>query len=176
MAIDVFVGCGIDEPERDLFFESVSEHCSGEVRIRWLNELSPIARGWNKINWKQEDECYKFLIPELMRWQGRAVYIANGYLLKADLKDLIHEVIDESHGWNPAVGYDSQVVVINCPMFRGDWWFRSDTIKSQGWNERDYLKYLKVSGQLSFGRHPEWNCTDKETLKKAKIFKASLLD
>jgi hypothetical protein len=153
--IRLFVGSIGNRSNELRLLDSISEKCSGEIKVTWLRKNSLLTDGWISSGWQTPIEGFKFMIPELCGFHDRAIYLEADYVVKDDLNKLFGIVGDEI-GWCPVLGYQQKVVVVNNCFFQRSWWMEIDWMKSSGWTEYEYIRHIRSHNQLKFGINPEW--------------------
>jgi hypothetical protein len=167
--VNLFVGSLGDKNQDKRFTDSVMRYCSGAVNIKWMRSNAQYAEDWNTEKWKVPYEGYKYIIPELVGMTGTAVYVDHGYEFRADVRELIQLVGKSKFAWNPAIAYRPEVVVIKCDLFNWDWWIGIQWMKSSGWNDDDYTRYIYSHGAMRFGTHADWNVRGSAGVMKPKL-------
>jgi hypothetical protein len=109
--------------------------------------------------WATDFSCFRYAIPEVAGFRGRALYLDSDMLVLGDLRELAE--VDMSHPWMITPG-SSSVALIDCAWFADkDWWPRLTEMKQSGWNKSHYLGLLERHGAFgALSRH--WNCLDGE--------------
>lgn len=153
--------------------KSIEMNCSGAIEVHFMRAGEP---GWD--NWKQQPQapydyaarerentwmtqfsCFRFVIPELMKFKGRAIYLDVDMLVLGDLRELL-DIVSDEQAWGCVMAYRTDVSVINCERFSWDWWMASDWMRQSDWNVENYISYLGQHAQIMMGGWPEWDCLD----------------
>ena len=75
--------------------------------------------GWDKSTWYTKFSNFRFAIPELRNFQGRAVYLdVDQIILKKTLKELASLPIDNDKGWLALDSTRTDVMVYDCSKFK----------------------------------------------------------
>lgn len=92
--IRVFVGCAANHEDiesQSVFEWSIRKHTSRPVEITWMkqshNPGSP-WHGWNTIEWVTPFSGFRWAIPEVCGFEGKAIYSDSDVIFKADIGEL----------------------------------------------------------------------------------------
>lgn len=101
MTIRLFVGCaanGEDAESQAVLEHSVRKHTKADVQITWMrlsNEPSdpffsdvPAKRGWQTTHWATPFSGFRWAIPELCQFSGKAIYADSDVIFMADIREL----------------------------------------------------------------------------------------
>lgn len=97
MTICVFVGCAAEDAESCCVLEhTLRKHASQDVSITWMrlskDPTSPFfsdgVLGWRTDNWTTPFSAFRWAIPELCRFEGRAIYCDSDVIFRADIAEL----------------------------------------------------------------------------------------
>lgn len=112
---------------------------------------------YSKQGWATDFSCYRFAIPEMNGFEGRAIYLDVDMILVKDIKEFFNTPMG-SPVLITSKGFD--VMLYDCEEFADeDWWPSLEEMKSSGWNVNQYGGLLiehHMLGQLSL----KWNCCD----------------
>lgn len=156
--IKIFVGCAPnhDDAESQAVLEyTIRKHATEPVDITWMkasrDPLSPL-HGWDNHTWATPFSGFRWAVPHLCNYAGRAIYMDSDIIVRADIAEL----------WNmdfngaDAVARDSVrscVMLMDCTSYRFN------------------IEYLQVKRGfrpvLNWGYFPDdhmWNCLDGEML------------
>lgn len=100
--IRVFVGCApnAEDAESQAVLEySLRAHASEEVHITWMrlsrDRNTPFysdgRNGWQTQSWSTPFTGFRFLVPELCDFKGRAIYTDSDVIFMADIAELWRE-------------------------------------------------------------------------------------
>lgn len=168
--IKIFIATefGHEKAEKALEY-SILSSTNQPVEINWMkNERGEIFSGWNKgrdhnlmnsgEGWKTNFSCYRWAIPELCNFQGRAIYLDVDQLVLKDISQM----------WNLEMG-DSAVLTIkpektdvmlmDCSKFTKDWWPKLKWMKPSGKHQLQYRKLVQKRNLIGT-LDPIYNCLD----------------
>lgn len=97
--IRVFVGCapnGEDAESQSVLEYSLRKHASVPVSITWMrlsrDPQSPFysdgKRGWQTGGWSTPFTAFRFIVPRLCGYEGRAIYTDSDVIFMADVAEL----------------------------------------------------------------------------------------
>ena len=95
--IRVFVGCSPnhEDAESQAVLEyTLRHHASQDVDLTWmkLSHDGPFS-GWRSDNWATPFTGFRWALPALCDYQGRAVYCDSDFIFRADIVELFHQPI-----------------------------------------------------------------------------------
>jgi hypothetical protein len=163
----LFVGSYGQLDQELKFIQHLKQNSSGELRVMFLRPKDQIFRAWVNKFCNCPYEAYKFAIPHLCNFKGRAVYLDVACEVRADLNEIL-ELPSES-ALVSAVGYRPEVQIFNCHLF-GDWPSFKE-LETCGWKESNY--YSLLGDRALFGKYPVWNAAD-EMNGEAKIIRSRI--
>ncbi|NIQ01583.1 MAG: glycosyl transferase [Nitrospinaceae bacterium] len=92
--LKIFIGCAPnhDDVESQAVLEwSIRKHASRPVDITWMrlsqDPESPF-HGWNTCAWPTPFSGFRWVVPELAGYEGRAIYMDSDFIVLADLAEL----------------------------------------------------------------------------------------
>lgn len=152
---------------------SVERNCSGEIDLVVMRAGDLNWRRWGMQPshpnhsafdcgmkmWMNRYSCFRFAVPELQGFQGRAIYLDVDTIVLADLRELL-AIAPSNKAWVPAYAFNTAVSVINCDQFDWDWWVSIEWMKSSDWCVEDYVAHLARNNQIGMGPWVDWNCID----------------
>ena len=160
----LFVGSDGDENKEKNFLKNLND----------LNSRLGKSHDWNEDNfmflsertmgkWLNDDNVnsyslFKFAIPELRSFVGRAIYIDVNCGVYGYPFDLIEIMGVKNVGWRPVLAYRSEVILIECSSLVGPQWPSIDFMRTSRWKEVQYLAHLQKISQIDFGKWSDWNC------------------
>mgnify|MGYP005817962865 FL=1 len=168
--IRVFIATTPDEAtaKSDLVLEyTILKHASQPVEITWMRTGDDGWDDWNtdwggtpkRGRWTMPFGLYRYAIPELMRFQGRAIYLDSDQMLFDDIAELYNQKL--SAPWKCISNDRTDVSVINCAAFGGaSWWPSLAAMKATPENGVYYRKILKEKGFIDPTLSKEWNSFD----------------
>jgi len=91
--IKVFVGCSVgDDLESQAVLEfSLRKHSSAPIEIVWMQQSGDPASpfyGWQTRAWSTPFSGFRFLVPALCNYEGRALYTDSDVIFRADIVQL----------------------------------------------------------------------------------------
>lgn len=172
--IKVFVGSepGNEKAEKALHW-SIINTSTVPVEINWMNDIynGSVWEGWNKgrdhrkqdsgEGWKTNFSAFRWAIPELCGFKGKAIYLDVDQIVLKDIKQM-WELPTESYAALAITPIRTDVMLMNCEKFGGDWWPRLKKMKPSGKSQKSYRKLV----ESNFGIGPLdtiYNCLDGET-------------
>ena len=141
---------------------SIKTNCSVPYEIEWMDTARGGAdwQGWNKNGWYTPFSHFRFAIPELRGFSGRAIYMDVDQIILKDPKELFNLEIPEDKAWISLDKTRTDVVVYDCSKFKN----------IQGWPSIEYMKANKQKEHIGhFVKriqnywHPlphKWCCND----------------
>lgn len=131
----------------------------GEVPDSWAIGVEP-GTAWKKPGaWGTPFSCFRFAIPELCNFEGRAVYLDADMLVLGDVRELLeHKLVSGYHCIDPR---RTDVSVIDCSFFKGKkWWPTIGFMKNSGAFTGIYVDHL-MHFNASVATLPKtWNSCD----------------
>lgn len=180
--LEIFVGT--DKWQRDAGAEKVLDytirkHATCEINIHWMragdpewpvsengqpagswNLGRPVHLAWPKQGgWGTPFSGFRFAVPELMGFKGRAVYFDADMLVLGDVAELL--TFPTPTGITCCHQNRTDVSVIDCSWFAGKtWWPSIAAMKPRRWRVFEYLQLLAAHGAISATLPFDWNCCD----------------
>jgi lipopolysaccharide biosynthesis glycosyltransferase len=169
--IRIFIGSepGNQDAEIALAY-SLRTTTSGPYSITWMSDGMPCSvwQHWNKgrknriqnttNGWKTNFSAFRWAIPELCGFEGRAIYLDVDQIVLKDIREL----------WDLDMGGCSylavrpertDVMLMDCSKFKEAWWPELSKMKLSGWPQMRYRRLVEQNtrvGELE-GIH---NCLD----------------
>ena len=155
---------------------SIRKHATCPVDIRWMRsgdpgwEVTPDGRNgtwnigrepgsaWPKKGWGTDFSAFRFAIPEVAGFTGRAVYMDVDMLVLGDVAELLE--VPLVRPWvccHPAM---SDVSVIDCAAFVDKGWPTLEELKMFPGKCYHHMQRLTRLGLLSDTLPWDWNCRD----------------
>lgn len=160
--IKIFIATepGHEKAEKALEW-SIINSTSGEFEIFWMDDGSGTFSGWNKgrlhnkqnsgEGWKTNFSCYRWAIPELCDFSGKAIYLDVDQIVLKDIRQMWDLDLQ-----NKAVltirPEKTDVMIMDCSKFSGSWWPRLSQMKDSGKSQKHYrvlVESLNLIGQMS---------------------------
>jgi hypothetical protein len=178
---------GSDSWQRDAGAERVLEHSirsrtQRSVDIVWMRAGDPgwevsrdgaggswrvgaaVDNGWVKapgMNWGTPFSGFRFAIPELCGFQGRAIYLDVDMLVLADIAELWEQTPAQGFGIKCINARRTDVSVIDCAWFAGKpWWPSIAKMKPSGARVFEYITLLNAHKAVDATLAKEWNDID----------------
>ncbi len=118
----------------------------------------PYGEPYSGKGWATDFTCFRFAVPELCEFQGRAIYVDTDMIFLSDPAELWNTKTRKA--WECA-GMRTDVSVINCSDFLGaEWWPSIMQMRASGSGLRRYIDILKTNGFMGHGISPDWDCMD----------------
>ena len=116
--------------------------------------------------WYTDFTNFRWAIPEICGFQGRAIYVDVDIILLANIQELFE--LPMSHPVLSLTTQQSSVMLMDCAAFKNiEAWPSLDEMKTSEMQIKDYAQILQDTD--SFGELPkEWNCLDGKGFKKKK--------
>lgn len=117
---------------------------------------------WPKKGWGTDFSAFRFAIPELHGFYGRAIYMDADMLVLGDVAELL--TIPLPRPWVCCHPSMTDVSVIECNEFRNvEQWPSISKMKQSGWRVFEYCKLLMKLGLVSDSLPWDWNCRDSSS-------------
>lgn len=119
----------------------------------------PIDHAWPKRGWGTPFSCFRFAIPEMSGFSGRAVYMDADMVCLGDVRELRDRKLRKP--WTCTGARSTDVSIIQCDAFRLDRdWPRIESMKPSSATTGAYVGMLHALGWIDPTLDPNWNCTD----------------
>lgn len=169
--IRVFVGCaanGEDVESQAVLENSLRRHTDHEVEITWMHlsqdPKSPFSK-WRTDLWSTPFSGFRWIVPELCDFKGRALYMDSDVIIRADISLLWETVFEPNkvvvakggpHGWRFCVS------LWNCERAKR-YLPAMHLLKSTITGHRNMIDFMRVNQHLvqPFS-NGNWNCIDGE--------------
>lgn len=118
----------------------------------------PVNQAWPKIGWGTPFSGFRFAIPEVHGFAGRAVYMDVDMLVLGDVAELLS--VQMPRPWvccHPAM---SDVSVIDCASFIDKGWPTIEELKMFPGKCYHHMQRLNKLGLVSDSLPWDWNCRD----------------
>lgn len=139
---------------------SISKHCSIPFSIEWMDTSrgGETWQGWNNLKWYTKFSNFRFSIPELRNFEGRAIYMDVDQIILKDPVDLFNLPINEDKGWLALDSTRTDVMVYDCSKFKNlEGWPSLEEMKKSSYHIGNYIKLMKHLWQPL---PHEWCCND----------------
>jgi len=165
--IKIFVGtCPRNRAAEKVLEHSIRKHCSEPFEITWMRNGDEPFVGFDETNWGTGFTPFRWLIPMLTNYTGKAIYLDVDVLLLDDIAKLWHTDMQGKAVLSLKDNYS--VMLMDCekltyiePEFQ-EWKEASCIPQYDGlFNEAvEILKEFDMVGDL----HPKWNCLDGKNI------------
>lgn len=97
--IRIFIGCAPnheDAESQSVVEWSIRKHASEPVDITWMKLIRDPAspfHGWDTSQWPTPFSGFRWAVPELAGFEGRAIYMDSDVMVLADIAELWHQAI-----------------------------------------------------------------------------------
>jgi hypothetical protein len=169
--IKIFVGSeiGNEKAEKALHW-SIINTSTHPVEVNWMSDIysGSVWDGWNKgrdhrkqdtgQGWKTNFSAFRWAIPELCGFKGKAIYLDVDQIVIRDMKKMWELPL----GDYAAIAISPErtdVMLMECEKFSGDGWPRIKDMKPSGKSQKSYRKLVDTK----FGIGPLdkiYNCLD----------------
>lgn len=159
MSIRVFVGCAPnhEDAESQAVLEyTLRSHASEDVQITWMklsNDPSSPFHGWNSRNWPTPFSGFRWAVPALCNFEGRAIYMDSDMIVMSDIAEL----------WNMPIAPNCAVRAKSSGRLCVSLWNCSHPDVARE------LDFIKNNATVHYGASVEpfpkdqnWNCLDGE--------------
>jgi lipopolysaccharide biosynthesis glycosyltransferase len=177
MTIKLFIGTspnGFDEEIENIYEYSLLKHSSKKLDITWMsssNDQESIWNGWKTDAWFTPFSGFRWAIPEICQFEGRAIYTDVDMINLKDIEqlysmDLKGKPFAARRGkrW----GFEFCVMVIDCKAAR-DYLWKIGKLKRKK-DSHKHHRDLLISSDLVTPIDPKWNCLDGEDLEISNIY------
>lgn len=155
---------------------SILKHATCDVAIHWMRSGEPgwevsedgrngswrIGRepgsAWPKTGWGTDFSCFRFAIPEVHGFSGRAVYLDVDMLVLGDVRELLTMPVTKP--WTCCHPWMTDVSIIECDQFLDKQWPTLEELKQFHGKAFHHVERLNRSGLLSPSLSWDWNCRD----------------
>mgnify|MGYP006271879741 CR=1 FL=1 len=164
--IKIFIGTSAngEDSEAELTYEySLRKYASEPLEIVWMRQSKDTAspfNGWNTASWATPFSGFRWAIPEICNFEGRAIYTDVDVLCLSNISELFH--IDMNGRAMLARDYngmvETSVILFDCKAMK-DKIPSIDKLKKMTRINSELRNTLPAfSGKLD----PKWNCLDGE--------------
>jgi lipopolysaccharide biosynthesis glycosyltransferase len=174
--IKIFIASepGNEKAEQTLHW-SIKNTTSGPFEIAWMTDILPEWQGWNKgrdnrkqnsgVGWATNFSCFRWAIPELCNFNGKAIYLDVDQLLIKDIRQMWELPMNDS-AYLAIRPERTDVMLMDCSKFKNHWWPSINEMKPSG-NLQNYYRKI-VSKYCSVGKLDEiYNCLDGENYNES---------
>jgi len=144
--------------------KSAEMHSSEAIQWRWMSsDTSEEWRGWQRgeigrDGWGTGFSCFRWAVPELCKFEGRAIYLDADILVLGDLVELWQTAM--SRGVCSLSPHETSVMLFDCKRFASlKGWPSMAEMKQLKWRSRNYGELVSRHG-LFEALDSSWNCLD----------------
>jgi hypothetical protein len=176
--IKIFIGTSAngEDAKAEMVYEySIRKNASVPVDITWMkqtrDESSPWG-GWQTERWSTPFSGFRWIIPEVCGFQGRAIYTDCDMINFKDINELINIDMEgkpiAARRGNRFGGHEFCVMVFDCAAFEE---YSMPARRMKMIPESHHRMISKFSGSgLVKDLDPKWNCLDGEYLDVEDIW------
>jgi len=171
--IRLFVGCsanGEDLEAQGMLEYTVRHYTKDEIELNWMKLSRDTAspwfshggKGWNTQGWATPFSAFRWAIPYVCKFEGKAIYMDVDQIVRADLKQLWDQTILDGKAILAKNASTHCCMLIDCERFRKlikdlpDW---EQLRRIAGMYKQVRARVSPVTAQFS----GNWNCLDGET-------------
>ena len=158
--IKIFIGSEPGNQDAEMVLEwSIKNTTSGPYEIIWMSDGIPcsIWQHWNKgrssrsqntkDGWKTNFSAFRWAIPELCNFEGRAIYLDVDQILLKDIRQMWELPMNDC-SYLSIRPERTDVMLLDCSKFNQSWWPSLKKMKPSGRSQKGYRvlveKYTKV--------------------------------
>jgi len=175
--IRIFIGSEPGNQDAELTLDwSIRNTTSGPFEVWWMTDGIPcsIWQHWNKgrkdrvqnttNGWKTNFSAFRWAIPELCGFEGRAIYLDVDQIVLKDIRKMWQlEMNDCSY---LAISPErTDVMLLDCSKFSGNWWPSISKMKPSGNSQMRYRKLVQANTKVG-KLDPIYNCLDGDGLNE----------
>lgn len=164
--VKIFIGCAAnnEDIESQAVLEwSIRKHASESVNITWMQlDRVPgsVFEGWNTATWATPFSGFRWAIPEMCDFQGKAIYMDSDVIVQADILELWNQkfkprfcILGKGGGqWRICVSmFDCAAAKPYLP-----------SIESMKIDPRSHNRLCSLMRPKVQTFRGEWNCLDRE--------------
>jgi len=173
--IKIFIASepGNEKAEQTLEW-SIRNTTSGPFEITWMTDALDSWKGWNTgrdnrnqnsgKGWKTNFSCFRWAIPELCNFSGRAIYLDVDQLVLKDIREM-WELDLRGANCLTIRPERTDVMIMDCSKFNQPWWPKIKDMKPSGKSQRYYRILVQEHGQIG-QLHGKYNCLDGDGLSE----------
>lgn len=175
--IRIFVGCasGDDLESQAVLEYTLRKHCPADIQITWMqlsrDPTSPFYSDGNGLGWQTQDwstpfSGFRWLVPALCEYDGRAIYMDSDMIARADIRELWRQPFEPgkcviskggSHSWRFCVS------LWDCERAKRHL-FPATELRQRWSHQRMISRFQNASVGAVQAFEGNWNCIDLENL------------
>ena len=173
--IRIFIGneIGNIKAEKALHFSLINTNSTNKIELNWMDEkyVGSLWDGWNKgrthnvqntrHGWKTNFSCFRWAIPELCNFKGRAIYLDVDQIVLKDIEEFYNLLIEEKYFVLTLKPERTDVMLLDCSKFKfsDHLWPEIPKMKQSGYYQASYRKKIQDLGGIG-GFDKKYNCLD----------------
>ena len=162
--IKVFIGSCIHNLKAEIALEhSIRKHTDRKVKIVWMRTTTygdPAFQGWNKYRWGTGFSLFRWVVPELCYFEGKAIYMDVDMLVIGDIGELWDKEIPEDKALY-SIPNNSSVMLMDCAKFKSLEYVNSlEVLKTENENYMNTMMKGLRNDNLIAPLDRAWNCFD----------------
>jgi hypothetical protein len=173
MTIRIFVGCsanGEDAEMQALLEYSLRHYATEQLELNWMmlsrDPSSPWYSepkknaGWNTALWATPFSVFRWAIPHVCNFEGKAIYMDVDMIAKANIADLWNQEMPKAVLWKNEK--QSCVMVMDCAKLKTVLRSSFEEMRRKEGGYSVYRDYVRPHATNFAGN---WNCLDGENYK-----------
>lgn len=169
--IKIFVGSEPGNEDAEIALEySLRKTTSGPWSLTWMSDGIPCSlwQHWNKgrdcrkqntrRGWKTNFSAFRWAIPELCDFAGRAIYLDVDQIVLKDIRQM-WELDMGGCSYLAINPIRTDVMLLDCTQFAGEWWPRIAEMRPSGRLQQQYRKLVNQHTQVG-ALDGIYNCLD----------------
>jgi len=175
--IRLFVGCsanGEDAEAQGMLEYTVRRYATEDVDINWMKlSKDPVSpwfsnpkggTGWTTTGWATPFSAFRWAIPHVCNFEGRAIYMDVDQIVRADVKQLWGQTIPEGKAILAKNPSTHCCMLMDCEAIKRlcKTWPSWDLLRTQAGL---YRSVRALGGAVTAPFEGNWNCLDGETYK-----------
>jgi lipopolysaccharide biosynthesis glycosyltransferase len=167
--IKIFIGTCVRNLQAEIALEySLRRNTNSDIEIVWMRDIpsNKVFHGWNRDNWGTGFTPFRWVVPELCGFKGKAIYMDVDMICLGDIRELWEMSIPDGKVMKSLPGNYS-VMLFDCehfgkmvntsPIAR---WRQSSCSPAFNGLYNDYVTQLE-SNDLVASLEVEWNSLDR---------------
>jgi hypothetical protein len=164
--IRVFAGadCNNSDLESQAVFEySLRQHASEPVDLTWMQiaKTGPWS-GWKTASARTPFSHFRWSIPSVCQYEGRAIYADSDFIFRADIAELWHQDLPKDAillARNPDGKVRTCCMLFDCAKAKGHI-PPVEVLRTSPDAQANVVNYLKAHRELMAPFEGDWNCID----------------
>lgn len=169
--IQIFIGTEPGNQDAEITLEySIRKTTSGPYNITWMSDGIPCSvwQHWNKgrknrvqnttNGWKTNFSAFRWAIPELCNFHGRAIYLDVDQIVLKDIRQM-WELPMDGCSYLAIQPERTDVMLMDCTKFGAAWWPSIEKMKPSGHSQK-YYRMLVQKNTNTGSLDKIYNCLD----------------